>query len=205
MGESIRKTVPVLGIVGGIGSGKSYISGLFAQRGAHVIDADQLGHQALLDPAIKRQIHLRWGEDVFTPSGEVDRKKLGHVVFRDPREKVALESLVFPFIRKGMEGQIHEASQDPRVKLVILDAAILLETGWKDVCQAVIFVEADEQVRLQRVASRGWDAAELHRREDSQWPLASKRAHCQHIIPNNGDEVSTAHLVNELYSRYARL
>ena len=194
-----------VGLTGGIGSGKSYISSLFAKRGARVIDADQLGHEALLDPAIKRQIHLRWGNEVFTPSHEVDRKKLGHVVFRDPREKVALESLVFPFIRKGIEKQIQQAAQDAEVKLIILDAAILLETGWKEVCQAVLFVEAEEQVRLQRVASRGWDAAELHRREAAQWPLASKRAHCQHIIPNNGDEVSTDHLVNELFTRYARL
>ena len=197
-------SVPVLGIVGGIGSGKSYVSSLFARRGARVIDADRIGHEVLTRPDIIRAVSATWGPGVLTAEQTIDRKKLGSLVFSNPTHKKLLESLVHPLIRSEIQQQIDEAARKPSIKLVILDAAIMLETGWKDACQAVIFVEASETVRLQRVAGRGWDAAELKKREASQWPLEKKRTLCQHVIPNEGDEVFTQTLVNDLFIRYAR-
>ena len=195
---------PILGIVGGIGSGKSYVAGLFARLGAHVIDADDLGHQALHDSRIKKQIKDIWGPAVFGDNENVDRKKLAAIVFSQPEQKARLESLVFPFIGRGIQQAIRQHEADPDVKLFILDAAILLETGWKDHCTAIIFVEAAEATRLKRIASRGWDATELHRREATQWPLEKKKAACQFIIPNEGDEVLTLTLVTDLVNRYSR-
>ena len=196
--------LPVLGIVGGIGSGKSYVAGMFARQGAVVVDADRLGHEALKDPAILQKVMKFWGPIVFEKPGVVDRKKLGHLVFQDPAEKRRLESIVFPYIGAGIERELEEASRKPEVKLAVLDAAILLETGWGQHCQAVVFVEADEAVRRQRVTSRGWDEAEWKRREAAQWPLEKKKSECQQVISNNGDEVSLERLVNELVNRYSR-
>jgi dephospho-CoA kinase len=195
---------PILGIVGGIGSGKSYVASLFAKQGAHVIDADRLGHLALQDTQIKKQIKERWGEDVFNDKDEVDRKKLASIVFAQPQEKARLESMVFPFIRQGILDDIHQYQSDNRVKLFILDAAILLETGWKEHCDAVIYVDASESTRLKRVAGRGWTMEELQRREASQWSLEKKKAACRHVIPNEGDEVLTESLVKDLVNQYAR-
>ncbi len=195
---------PILGIVGGIGSGKSYVAGLFARLGAYVIDADQLGHQTLMNPVIKKQIMANWGAAVFDPQGEVDRKKLAAIVFSQPAEKARLEALVFPFIGEGIVSAIKKYQADPAVKLFILDAAILLETGWREHCNAIIFVEASEATRLMRVAGRGWDAQELQRREASQWPLEKKKAACQYVIPNEGDELLTETLVKDLVNQYAR-
>lgn len=196
---------PILGIVGGIGSGKSFVAALFARHGAHVIDADQLGHQALMNPDIKKQIKANWGEAVFNLEGEVDRKRLAAIVFSQPNEKARLEAIVFPFIGEGIVSAIKRYQADPAVKLFILDAAILLETGWKEHCNAVIFIEASEATRLKRVAGRGWDSDELHRREASQWPLEKKKAACQHTIPNEGDELLTETLVKRLITQYVRL
>ncbi len=201
--------VPVLGIVGGIGSGKSFVSSLFARLGALVIDADRIGHEVLEKPDILNAIHRTWGNAVFdsqpsTLNSQLSRKKLGAIVFAGPKEKAKLEALVHPLIRAEIERQINEASRNPAIKLAILDAAIMLETGWKDACQAVIFVEASEAVRLQRVTKRGWDSAELKKREASQWPIEKKKSLCQYIIPNEGDEVFTQTLVNDLFIRYAR-
>lgn len=196
--------IPVLGIVGGIGSGKSHIASLFAKHGAVVVDADKLGHQALLDPAIMNKVMKFWGPVVFHADGSVDRKKLGQLVFSDQAEKARLESVVFPFIGKGIRDALEQAACNPAIKLAVLDAAIMLETGWRTECTAVIFVDAEEAIRLQRVRQRGWDAAELHRREAAQWPLEKKKSMCQHIISNNGDEVSTERLVIELINRYSR-
>jgi len=195
---------PILGIVGGIGSGKSYIAALLAKHGGQIIDADRLGHEALLSPAIKNQIKKLWGEEVLDDQGEVDRKKLAAIVFTRSNEKEKLEAIVFPFIGQGIADAIKQYQVDDKVKFFILDAAILLETGWKDHCDAVIFVEASESTRLKRVAGRGWDAQELHRREASQWPLDRKKAACQHIIPNEGDELLTETLVKDLVTLYAR-
>jgi dephospho-CoA kinase len=196
-------TIPVLGIVGGIGSGKSYVSSLFAKLGAIVIDADRIGHEVLQRPPVIKQIKNHWGEQVFDNS-QLSRKKLGAIVFADPNEKAKLEAIVHPLIRAEIKRQIETAASNPSNKLVILDAAIMLETGWKDACQAVIFVEANEATRLKRVAQRGWDATELAKRETSQWSLEKKKALCQHVIPNEGDEVFTQALVNDLFIRYAR-
>lgn len=195
---------PILGIVGGIGSGKSYISSLFAKHGGYVIDADRLGHLALLNTEVKKQIKEQWGNDVFNDKGEVDRKKLASIVFAQPQEKARLESMVFPYIRQGILDVIHQHQSDVRVKLFILDAAILLETGWKEHCDATIFIDASEATRLKRVAGRGWTMDELRRREASQWPLDKKKAACQHVIPNEGDEVLTETLVKNLVNQYAR-
>lgn len=202
---SIPFMKPILGIIGGIGSGKSYIAALFARHGAHVIDADQLGHQALMNSDVKKHIKANWGEAVFDLEGEVDRKKLATIVFSQPTEKARLEAIVFPFIGDGIVSAINRYQSDPSVKLFILDAAILLETGWKEHCNAVIFIEASEATRLKRVAGRGWDAEELHRREASQWPLEKKREACQHMIANEGNEVLTESLVKDLVNQYARL
>src|SRR5215218_2744160 len=91
---------PILGIVGGIGSGKSFVAALFAKNGAYVIDADQLGHQALKNPEIKKQLQSIWGLAIFNQEGEVDRKKLATIVFTQATEKTRLEAIVFPFIRE---------------------------------------------------------------------------------------------------------
>ncbi|HQR09657.1 MAG TPA: dephospho-CoA kinase [Gemmatales bacterium] len=195
---------PILGIVGGIGSGKSHVASLFARRGAYVIDADHLGHQALMNPDIKKQIKANWGDAVFNLEGQVDRKKLAAIVFSQPTEKARLEAIVFPFIGEGITSAIKRHQADSAVKLFILDAAILLETGWKEQCNAIIFVEASEATRLKRVAGRGWDSQELHRREASQWPLEKKKAACQHVIPNEGDELLTETLVKDLVNLYSR-
>lgn len=200
----MQSTLPVLGLVGGIGSGKSYIASLFARRGAIVLDADKFGHEALMQPAIKQQIKAIWGDEVFTADCEVDRKKLGHRVFSQPEEKLKLEALVFPYIGQAIEQALEQAEKNRNIKLAILDAAILLETGWKEHCTAVVFVDASLPKRLERVARRGWSEEELIRREATQWPLEKKKRACQHIIPNEGDEVFTERLVNDLIIRYSR-
>lgn len=196
--------LPLLGIVGGIGSGKSYIASLFAKHGALVIDADRLGHQAYEDDWIKTKVMKYWGPPVFLHDGTVDRKKLGQLIFSDPDEKVRLEALVFPFIEQGINAKLNLAAKQSEVKLAVLDAAILLETGWSKACTAVIFVEADEAIRQKRVAQRGWDGQEIARREATQWPLEKKKSLCQHVITNNGDEVLTERLVIDLINRYSR-
>src|SRR5262249_45585671 len=145
----------VIGVVGGIGAGKSALTQSLARRGARVIAGDQLGHEALRQPAIRDRVLSRWPA-VGDERGGVDRKKLGAIVFADPEELRALEALVHPWIKGRIAEEVARAKSDPGVPLVVLDAAILLEAGWDSACDRIVFVDAPRERRLARLAGRGW-------------------------------------------------
>src|SRR2546430_10810634 len=111
---------PVIGLVGGIGSGKSRVAAEFARSGARIVSGDVAGHEALRQPEIKARVAARW-PGVLDASGEVDRRALGSVVFGDPGEREALEAIVFPWIAGRLREQIAAAQDDPGVRLVLLD------------------------------------------------------------------------------------
>ncbi len=195
MTNSPSAGLPVIGLVGGIGSGKSAVArGLAARRPFLVIDADALGHQALKHPPIKQQIQERFGQEVFDSTGEIDRSRLARLVFgtentfQQARED--LNQIVHPFIGTNIQQQIETARQQVQNEPgswegVLLDAAILLETGWGRMCDAIVFVEAEESVREQRVQdTRGWKPADRTLRENNQLNLQAKRAAADAVIDN---------------------
>jgi dephospho-CoA kinase len=189
--------LPVIGLIGGIGSGKSAVArGLMARRKLVLIDADAVGHQVLKLEAVKKLIKSRFGGGVFDPQGEVDRSKLAKRVFgQDEAAQMArraLNEIVHPRIGEAIHDQIETARETARrepgaVQGVLLDAAILLETGWKDMCDAIVFVDAAPHVREKRVReTRGWTISEWKKREDSQLNLETKRKAADVIINNSG-------------------
>jgi dephospho-CoA kinase len=185
--------VPVIGLVGGIGSGKSTVAGMLASRGAHVLDADAVGH-ALLDQTPSREsVVRRFGPEVLvarssdsdTDSARIDRRVLGRIMFRDPRALKDLESILHPRMRRTFEQSIRRVVRRRSHPLVVLDAAVLFEAGWDDLCDATVFVESSAERRGQRVSvSRGWSEADLAARARHQWPLARKRSCSQRVIEN---------------------
>lgn len=186
----------VAGLTGSIGAGKSTVAGMLAQRGAYVINADALGHDAL--HAMRGEIASRFGAGVMD-GGAVSRPKLARIVFADAVRRRELESIVHPYIRRKAE-ELIEASGAP---LVVLDAALLLEAGWDEVCDAVVFVDAPRSVRLERVRARsGWDEADLVAREDAQIPLARKRERANHVIENDSSLECLERQVDGLLHRW---
>lgn len=185
------RTVPVIGLVGGIGSGKSSLAcWLAARRNVLVADGDEAGHRALEESSVKQQIRQRFGDTVFDEKGEVSRAALGRLVFGSTvearRARSDLEGIVHPRIRETFRGLIREARASGDVEAVILDAAVLLEAKWDELCDAVVFVDAPYSQRLQRVAeNRGWDERELALRESSQLPLDVKRTAADATIKNS--------------------
>ena len=195
-----------LGLVGGMGSGKSEIAKLFAEQGAVVVAGDPLGHEALRDPAIRQQIVARWGSGLLDAQGQVDRRKLAAVVFSDDRERKYLESLSLPYIKRRIAEELARAEADPQARLIVLDAAIMLEVGWDHECDAIVFVEAPRAVRLNRLAQqRGWTEAEVVRREAAQLPLTEKARRADHVIDNGGALEQTRRQVVELLQRLQRV
>src|SRR5579883_3058438 len=157
-----KSAKPVVGLLGGIGSGKSQAAAAFARHGARVIAGDQLGQAALRDPDIRARVVSRWGQGVLEANGEIDRRRLAAIVFADPSQRKALEAITHPWIRQRIHAEVEEARRDPAVTLIVLDAAVMLEAGWNDVCDSLVYVEAPRDARLQRVfQQRGWSEKEV--------------------------------------------
>lgn len=178
---------PVLGLIGGIGSGKSRVAEEFARHGGRVIAGDRLGHEGLSQPDIRDRVLERWGQAILDAHGNVERRKVAAVVFADPRELRALEAILFPWIEKRMADDIAAAQEDPSVRFVVLDAAVLLEAGWDRFCDRLVHVEAPREQRSKRIAEqRGWNEKELAARENAQLSLAEKRSRAHAVLDNSG-------------------
>lgn len=198
-------TKPVIGLVGGIGSGKSFVAEIFAGLGAAIIDGDQLGHEALRQPEIRERIVRRWGREIIDETGEVNRRHLGLIVFSDPAERRELEKIVFPYISRRIDEELARAEHDPRVDLIVLDAAVLLEAGWGKASDLLVFVAAPRDVRLRRIArQRGWSPREVEAREQAQMPLEEKEALADVVIDNSGDAAETRRQVEAVVRKLRR-
>jgi dephospho-CoA kinase len=190
---------PVVGLVGGIGAGKSQVAEAFASRGARVVSGDALAHAALREPAIKKLVVERWGERLLDDKGEIQRRLLAEVVFADADERRALEAMVHPWIKDRIREEVEAARTDASVRLIVLDAAVMLEAGWHDVCDHLVFIEAPREARLRRVAEqRGWTVPEVEAREAAQLPLTAKAAQADHTLDNSTTLERLDHQVADL-------
>lgn len=184
MDESRQRVT--LGIAGGIGSGKSTVAAMLAELGCVVSDSDAVAREALRDPAIRDRIASWWGPGVLDESGEIDRRAIARIVFSRPDQRRRLESLVHPWIETRRRILFETASADARA--LVIDAPLLFEAGLDRECDAVIFVDTDRDRRVSRLTdSRGWNEAELTKREESQLSLDDKRARSDYVVVNNGD------------------
>lgn len=187
-----------MGIVGGIGSGKSAVArGLADHFSTVVIDADEIGHQVLTFPQTIDQLRLAFGDAVFDGE-QVDRKRLAALVFGDkPQQRDALQTLeriVHPEIDRVIQSRI-EAAEDS-TELTVLDAAVMLEAGWNRHCDFLVFIDTPFDHRLNRVREqRDWTGEELKRREASQLPLEKKQEAADFIVDNSG---SLEHSIQQL-------
>jgi dephospho-CoA kinase len=183
--------VITIGVIGGIGSGKSAVCRWVADRdpAIRVIDADRDGHRALELSDVKKALQAAFGNGILGPGGKVLRPALAGRVFGDSPERQAarrqLEAIVHPAIARLCEEQLSELSSSGAIRAVLIDAALLLEADWQDRCDAVVFVDVPRNQRLERVRERGWTDEELARREASQWPLNIKKAAANFVVDNS--------------------
>jgi len=188
----------VLGIAGGIGSGKSRVAAEFAAMGWLVVDFDAEIRKALSTIAVRDTLVDWWGDRVLDADGKLDRKAVASIVFENEHERTRLESLLHPMVLLTRE-QAHEKARQAGAPGIVLDAPLLFESGQDAACDTVVFVNASWQTRLKRVtAHRGWSRDELLKREASQMSLEEKKARCSHIIENEPGNTGLAGRVAEL-------
>jgi len=183
-----RSPAPVIGMAGGIGSGKSEVARLLGEMGCVVSHSDEDVREVLMRPEVRETLVEWWGKEILDAAGAVDRRAVARIVFSDEAQRRRLEGFVHPLVDAKRKKYWADAAAEGSVAAFVIDAPLLFEAGLDRRCDAVIFVEAPESTRQERVrAGRGWDAGELKRREKNQWPLELKRERSDHLIINDGD------------------
>jgi dephospho-CoA kinase len=177
----------VIGLTGGIASGKSAASAMLAEKGALIIDADRVGHQAYAPGSdCYRDVVAAFGEDIVTENGEIDRKALGAKVFGAPEQRKRLEGIVWPWMRTTMERRL-AALRDERVPVVVLEAAVLLEADWTPLVDQVwVVIAAPETARARIVARNGLTPDQADQRIAAQLTNSERVANADVIIENDG-------------------
>ncbi|ADU50549.1 dephospho-CoA kinase [Thermaerobacter marianensis DSM 12885] len=197
---------PVLiGLTGGIGSGKSAVARMLVELGAAVVDADAIAREVVEpgQPALTRLVEA-FGEDILTPSGELDRRALGRRVFRDEQARQVLERIVHPAIRRRTWERIGALLAQGRHPAVVWDVPLLFEVGAEGLVDQVWVVTAPRHVRLERLRRRDPDLSveELERRMAAQMPLEEKAARAHVVIDNSGDLETTRRQVQAAWRRF---
>jgi len=178
--------VLLVGVTGGIGSGKSLFSALLAERGAQVIDADAYGREALRpgQPAW-HSVVAQFGQELLIPqSMEIDRQALAEMVFNDHDKLAALNAIVHPVLFSAIADSVERLSQTDEI--VVIDAAILVETGMDKNLDTLIVVHTDESLRRERLKSRGMSSADIEARMSSQASSVNLLAKADIVVCNNG-------------------
>lgn len=204
-GQPARHPKPVIGLLGAPGSGKSHIASMMADRGCAVIDADAIAREQLNTPEVVAELIGRWGEHLVDDRGEVDRGAVAEVIFNDQAERRWLESLIHPRVHRRRETLRAAYFADDRVRAVVEDCPLLIESGLARGCDALVMVEASESVRRQRVAeSRGWSPDQLSRREKTQAPLDIKRKLADYTVVNESGAESLDKAVDSVLASVLR-
>jgi len=181
----------VIGLLGGIGAGKSTVAGLFAEAGAEVVDADRLAHQVLSTPPAREKVKERFGALALGPDGRVDRRKLAERVFSDPEALRDLNAIVHPEVRERVRERVRHHRSKETTSLLVLDVPLLAGSPLLVECDALVYVEAQPQVRQARTSGRGWPPGELERRESHQAPLEEKWKLARFTVDNSGSLEAT--------------
>jgi dephospho-CoA kinase len=199
---------PVIGVTGGVASGKSFVAGQLAKCGAEVIDVDRLGHEALRLPAVEEAARQRWGDEIFSSGGQIDRRRLAEKVFAatpQGREELRyLESLTHPRILGFLGERVERLLLRGDVSAVVIDAPLLVEAGWNEFCDRIMFVEAPRAIRLVRALGRGWSEQDFAAREARQESCEVKRKLADMVIDNSGSEESTRAETERAWSELSR-
>ncbi len=195
-----RHHKPVIGLAGGIGSGKTTVARFLGELGAGVIRSDELAAEEINTPQARETLQTWWGPDVLGADGLVDRARVAAIAFGDPAQRQRLEAMIHPRVEARRSDLMAEYETDQSVNAIVLDSPLLYEVDLDLVCDAVIFVEADREVREDRSEKcRNWSPGELARREKTQQPLDTKRSRADYIVNNNSTLASLRRQVESVF------
>ena len=192
----------VIGLTGSIGTGKSEAARQLEALGASIISADQVGHEAYTpNTEAWEQVVAAFGDDILQDDGEIDRRKLGAVVFSDPGQLEKLNQIMHPRMARMVADKIEEL-RDQGVEVVVVEAALLFEAGWDSLVEEVWVTDSTEQVVIERLKQRnGMSEEEARKRISSQMVRTERLERSDYVIENSGDMATLGNTIKELWNR----
>ena len=192
----------VIGLTGGIASGKSTVSHMLSQAGLPIVDADQVAHMVEQPGGVAlTRLVDQFSDSILQDNGQLDRQRLGQIVFNSKHALAKVNAITQPLIRREIARQTDQALQDD-AKAVILDVPLLFEEGYDDHCDSVVVVKVKPAVQLKRLMKRnGLDRQQAQARIDAQMSLEEKARRADIVIDNNGDQQALRKAVNEFLKK----
>lgn len=192
----------VVGVTGGIGSGKSEVCRLFQALGACVISADDLAKRLMeTDENLKRTIMRVFGHDAYAANGKLNRAKLAFEIFSDPKKKSTIDSIVHPRVLNALKDEIRRRKKTCQV--IVIEAALIYESGAESLLDFIVVVDADRETRIQRVMRRdGISRADVLRRARAQFSQRAKVSRADFVVVNNRDLSFLEETVSFLYKLF---
>jgi len=195
---------PIVGIIGGIASGKSTVAAEFGKLGCEVISADAIAHELLNEAPVRDQVCRLFGQGILQPSGQIDRKRLARLVFADEGKLAALNKVIHPRVIQRTEELIARCSSRADIKAIVLDMPLLVEVGWANRCDRLIFVKCDRERRAERIRQAGrMDKQEVDIRENFQISVDKKAELADNTIDNNSDFLTLVRQIQDIFSDIA--
>ena len=193
----------LVGLTGGMGSGKSLAAKFFAEQGAHIIDADQISRDLVSpgQPALKEIVEY-FGESILDSGGNLNREKLAKIIFEDSAKKSVLEAILHPKVIKKEQDEYHKFNAENPSAVVIIDAALLIESGNHKNVDKVIVVQSEEEQQVQRILSRGTHNHEQAvARIKNQMSFEEKSRYADFILDNRSQPKDLRDKVRGLYDK----
>ncbi len=195
----------VIGLYGGVASGKSTVARLFGELGARVLSADEAVHEAYTQPHVRQAVEARFGPQIYTAEGTLERKALAAQVFADPQARRDLEEIVHPVVRERLFEEMRKACERDTHEAVVLDVPLLATSPLEEHVEIGVFVEASLAERERRAKSeREWSTGEVARRDAAQPPLEQRKSRCRFVV-NNDTGVSEEKLREHVQSIWAAI
>ncbi len=194
-----------VGLTGGIGSGKSTVSKMFADLGAYIFDADNEAREILANnTVVQNELISEFGTDILGPDGNINREKLARIAFQDEDHQLRLNAIVHPFVSEEFDRQFQKIEAEGKHSLLIMDAALIYESGLDPHMDYVIVVSSVMRLRMERALKRGnLTRDQILRRMELQWSDEEKSSMADYIIRNNGTEEELRRQVEEVFKQLA--
>jgi dephospho-CoA kinase len=197
-----KRRKKIIGIVGGIGSGKSTAAAILGGLGCAVIDADKIAHESLEKNLIKKRLQKVFGIDIINRKGKIDRRKMAEAAFVSRKKAAQLNGIIHPPVLAKIEQLIKECIKRPRVKAIVLDIPLLAEIGWMKRCDKVIFVSCSRKNRLQRGKKKGiFNGKKIKNFEKFQFSIDRKQKIADNTVENNGSRTNLRKQIARIFPK----
>jgi len=197
-----KTIVPIIGLLGGVGAGKTTVAHAFAALGCDVVSADEINHVLLTRNDVIIHLRKTFGDDILTSDGMIDRSRLGDIVFNDEAKRSLLNTYLHPMICEQERKQISSAQKKVDCKAIILDIPLLLEVGHEKWCNTLIFIDVTEKLRHHRLLKRDrWSIQKIKNVENSQISLDKKQKMSEHTLCNSSGLLELGSQVEEKLSQ----